>query len=150
MSQGTIDKTLVTAHPNSPYVAPTSIGRVRKGIIQQHGFVTPNSAFNQYLDRDKVRLLNAYERNIISEKLPLKTMQPTAEREREFLVPLGALQAKYSRHPNILRVPGGVIRQGSVQVEASPTQDVDVSEERIRILKFIEDALAEGDVFEGK
>ena len=77
-------------------------------------------------------------------------MQPTAEMEREFLVPLGALQEKFSRYPNIARVPNNIVREGSLQLEATPVEKQDSLEERSRILKFIQDTMTEGNLFEGK
>jgi hypothetical protein len=123
--QNLIDNTLLHANPNSPYVQPTSQGVVRRGYLQQHGFVTPNSHFNHELDKDKVRLLGSYQRALISEQLPMSQHQPSSHHERELLVPLGQLQTMFNQHPNIARVPGGLVRQGSVKYEEPPMEDED-------------------------
>lgn len=125
-----LDKSIKIAHPENPYARPTSNGIVpRRKFIQQHGFVTPNSLFNESLDRGKVSILNRTQRAFISEKLPMHVNQPSSDLERELLVPMGALQQKYSRWPNIVEVPSGVIRQGSLQLEPEP--DVPEAKERI-------------------
>ena len=95
----------------------------RRKFIQQHGFIEPSSPFNEYLDRDKVRILDRTQRAFISEKLPLNENQPSSNLEREFLVPLGVLQQKYSRFPNIAEVPGGIIREGALQYEPTPDEE---------------------------
>ena len=130
--QNLIDNTLLHANPNSPYVAPTSNGIVRRGYIQQHGFVTPNSHFNHELDKDKVRLLGSYQRALISEQLPMSQHQPSSHLERELLVPLGQLQTMFNQYPNIARVPGGLVREGAVKYDEPMEEDDDVDTDNIR------------------
>jgi hypothetical protein len=119
-----LDRSIKIAHPENPYAKPTSNGIVpRRKFIQQHGFIEPNSLFNEYLDRDKVRLLDRTQRAFISEKLPMNDNQPSSNLEREFLVPLGVLQQKYSRFPDIAEVPGGIIREGALQYKPTPDEE---------------------------
>ncbi len=132
-----LDKSIKIAHPENPYARPTSNGVVpRRKFIQQHGFVTPNSLFNESIDHGKAFILDRTQRAFISEKLPLRPNQPASDLERELLVPLGALQKKYSKWPNISEVPTGVIREGALQIDPEP----DVVEAKERILTSMREA----------
>lgn len=113
-----------------------------RGIIQQHGFVTPNSLFDEYLDRDRVRMLSGYDRAVLGERLPLKEHHPASAMEREFLVPLGHLQEKYSHPLDLRRVPGGVIREGLQEADPTPEDaeyDRSMAAMRARIAGIIAD-----------
>ena len=136
-----IDTSARHANPESPYVLPSAVGGVRRGYIQQHGEVAPNSQFNAYLDGDRVRYLGAHERMEINQRLPMSDNQPSSILARELLVPLGALQARYNADPTIgvVRVPNAIVRQGAVEYTPTPIEDVVGSEEiKQRILDIIQ------------
>lgn len=136
-----IDTSVKQANPESAYVEPSAVGGVRRGYIQQHGFVQPNSMFNRHLDGDKARFLGAQERMEINQRLPMSDHQPSSHLARELLVPLGALQAKYNADPTIgvVRVPNAIARQGAVEYESTPIDTV-IGDDMIkqRILDIIQ------------
>lgn len=105
MLQGQMSNKLKIAHKGSMYQAPTSNGRVRKGLISKEGFITPNTLGARIIDADRTRFLSAYDIKIINEKTPQATQPPSQIEANKVLIPLGLLQEQQSQYPFIARIP---------------------------------------------